>query len=741
MMIRFHLFSFLVLVAGLLSGQTQPTPSNIVNLFTPIELTAGEAPTAKPGQAVGLELNATAHELVRLSAPERMTLALPLGKEGRRLINLERYESYRGPVKLGRTTDEGFKEAEYVPGIVSYRVKNRKLSGVVVLTPSGVFGAIRAGSRQFELSPVAGNEKGAHVWFEVSDLASPLSFACGTEDMAVRTMGMPPAERSASNILECIEIALEIDNYTFNLFGDCTVAADWALAMLAAVDGIYRTELNDLVTLNATFIHVWETTDPYASVVNDGGGLLDAFRIEWETNPNFTSVPRDIAHYLTRRTNIGTGGIAYLDVVCLQPYAYGLSGNLTSATSYTGGYAWNLNVLAHELGHNLGANHTQWCGWSSGPIDNCAAYEGDALCSGYVSNPTPQVGTIMSYCHAISGGSVVLEFHPTVENEGLIPAITAGIGNCLGDCAPFESSCDVYGCMDPEACNYNPEAVIDNGSCAEIDLCGDCGGGNSACSGCMDAEACNFDPDAIVADASCSYPPVGLACGCVAEVNLAGTISAGQSTTASLLDHTGSIATLEFTMQFDNASSTGTWPADQLLRIDAPNGACFEIGGYNDDLGCASNTAWPGDWATTIPGTFTATFTPPVELTGDGEWTFTLANGWTGSGPVAVELDVIATYLCETPVPIEGCTDPEACNYDPTATVDDGTCEFTSCVSSCLGDLDGDGLIAVSDVLVLLADFACETPPAPECTGDANGDGATNVGDLLVVLAAFGDPC
>jgi len=43
----------------------------------------------------------------------------------------------------------------------------------------------------------------------------------------------------------------------------------------------------------------------------------------------------------------------------------------------------------------------------------------------------------------------------------------------------------VFGCMnDPEACNYNPEATVDDGSCAVIDECGNCGGPgipNGAC--------------------------------------------------------------------------------------------------------------------------------------------------------------------------------------------------------------------------------------------------------------------
>ena len=728
-------------VALLFTVSTSGQTNNLLPLLRPVELKADEVPTVRPEQAIGLALDVDGADFVRRTAPDRFVLPLPRHNGERLELQLERYESYRGPIRLGRTTTEGYKEADYVPGITSYRIRNKQLHGVVILTPSGIFGVVRRGQRQFELSPVAGNTTGLHVWFEVSDLASPLSFACGTEDMAVRAMGMPPAERSATNLLECIEVALDVDAFTFNTFGSCTATADWALAMLSAVDGIYRTDLNDLVTLAATFVHIWEVTDPYAAVTNDGGGLLTAFRDEWESNPNFTSVPRDLTHYLTRRTNTGTGGIAYLDVVCFDSFAYGLSSALTSTTDYTGGYAWNLNVLAHELGHNLGANHTQWCGWSTGPIDNCAAYEGDALCDGYTSNPTAQVGTIMSYCHAISGGSVVLEFHPTVIAEGLEPAITSGISNCFGDCAPFESSCEVYGCTDPTACNYDPEAVIDNGSCAEIDLCGDCDGGNAACSGCLDEAACNYDSEAIVSDDNCAYPPAGVGCNCISEVVMNATLSAGQTANTLLADHTGNLSALDITMVFDNSNSSGTWPADMILRVDAPDGSCFEVGGYDDDLGCPNPTAFPSDWATTEPGTYSATLNVAEGLSGEGEWTFTLANGWTGSGPVGLDVTLNCEYLCEVPADVAGCYDPAACNFNPEATTDDGSCEYDSCAPSCPGDLDGDGLIAVSDVLLLLGDFGCLTPPAPACPGDANGDGASNVNDLLVILSSFGDFC
>ena len=47
--------------------------------------------------------------------------------------------------------------------------------------------------------------------------------------------------------------------------------------------------------------------------------------------------------------------------------------------------------------------------------------------------------------------------------------------------APFtgEFNCDVQvsGCTNPSACNYNASAEFDDGSCAELDECGECGGG------------------------------------------------------------------------------------------------------------------------------------------------------------------------------------------------------------------------------------------------------------------------
>lgn len=49
------------------------------------------------------------------------------------------------------------------------------------------------------------------------------------------------------------------------------------------------------------------------------------------------------------------------------------------------------------------------------------------------------------------------------------------------------------GCVEPDACNFNPNADINNNSC------------DYSCYGCMDIAACNYDGDATMADGSCVY--------------------------------------------------------------------------------------------------------------------------------------------------------------------------------------------------------------------------------------------
>ena len=704
-------------------------------------------------------------------------------------IILHEFKAYRSDLEIGHMTKDGLRTQLYAPRLLSYRIANDDIHGTIVFMEGQIAGAIRYQGVQYELGGLecAGRETDLFVLYATADALYTPTFECGLETLAEQVhtpqpMGLP-SPLPSNPVTECVEIALDIDYYTYNQFGaDCNASVEWALALLTGVSEIYQTELNDLIYLAASYINVWETTDPYAAFTGNAGAMLDAFRLEWLENPDLANRPRDIVHLLTRRTDTGTGGIAYLGVNCNASYAAGFSSYLSPSTVYNlNNYSWNLNVVAHEFGHNFGSNHTHWCGWPGGPIDDCYTAEG-----GCTNTPAPQVGTIMSYCHAVAGGSVNLEFHPTVENSALIPMIN-GQGTCYTTCDEFSTSCAYYGCTFEWACNYDPEAVLNDGSCATVDICGECGGDGSSCYGCTDPIACNYDELNIVDDGSCFYSPNGGACNCEAVMTLADTLGAGE-TVSMAVSGFGYVAAVTVFLEFENLYEDGSKASDLTVIIEAPDGTCKEIGGFDVNFGCTSSGFWPVAWNTSASGSYTGAATIGNAPEGNGTWFIRIGNGWSGSQGAYFSAAISVWDLCLDVDP-PGCTDPAGCNYNPAATVDDGTCDYESCYGctdvaacnfdltmsiddgscefescsgctdleacnydpaatiddgSCLeecpcpGDLDGDGIIAVTDILLFLSDYGCVTPP---CIGDVDGDNLSTVSDLLMLLSTFSESC
>lgn len=164
--------------------------------------------------------------------------------------------------------------------------------------------------------------------------------------------------------------------------------SDYVMGFFNQVATLYA---NEGINIQVSQIYTWTTTDPYAALTTPSA-IMNQFKATRGTNFN-----GNLAHFLTTR-NVG-GGIAYVDVICSKAYAYGVS-RIYTTFSTVPTYSWTVNVVTHELGHNLGSPHTHSCSWSGGPIDNCHAVEG--TCS--PGPPPVNGGTIMSYCHTISAG-------------------------------------------------------------------------------------------------------------------------------------------------------------------------------------------------------------------------------------------------------------------------------------------------------------------------------------------------
>lgn len=168
--------------------------------------------------------------------------------------------------------------------------------------------------------------------------------------------------------------------------------------------------------------------------------------------------------------------------------------------------------------------------------------------------------------------------------------------------------------------------------------------------GCLDACACNYNANANVDNGDCDY------FSCV-------DCTAGNPVMMDMEDDFGdgwNGGTYEIADALGNVVATGSiddaqCSADNDNNVGADTG--FDVFCLED--GCYTITVGGGAW--------------------DGEITWNLvdANGNTLVGGTAPNGD--GTFSLTLGSAVCGCTDPNACNFDNTATSEDGSCEYTSC--------------------------------------------------------------
>ena len=221
---------------------------------------------------------------------------------------------------------------------------------------------------------------------------------------------------------------------------------------------------------------------------------------------------------------------------------------------------------------------------------------------------------------------------------------------------------EVLGCTDPEFCDFDPLATEDDGSCGEGDQV------NDECDGALP-----------------------LACG--------QTIQANNEECATVDDVEGCAAAQP------SSATAGLWYSFEGTGGEVTVSTCYPGTTFDTYLSvyegaCGDLTCVAGnddqsepDYDDLCPVTFVAsTVTMNTDL---GQTYYVLVMGVFGeSGDFEVGLSCV----------VEGCTDAEACNFNPDASIEDGSCEYPSevyldCEGNCLNDTDGDGVCDEEEVL------------------------------------------
>ena len=182
------------------------------------------------------------------------------------------------------------------------------------------------------------------------------------------------------------------------------------------------------------------------------------------------------------------------------------------------------------------------------------------------------------------------------------------------------------GCSDPGACNFDGSDLND-GSC------------DYSCIGCTDDAAANYNPDATVDSGDCVYCDPG---------------------------------TFIFNVDMFDSFGDG-WSGAEYYLFDVTSGALVDSG----SLG----TAFTGDGLTfgtdlicLAPGCYSFQTTTDIY---PGEVSITLSDQFgTTYGTVGTDANYGIDFTLTGQCAFEGCTDAAANNYNPSASIDDGSCQL-----------------------------------------------------------------
>lgn len=281
------------------------------------------------------------------------------------------------------------------------------------------------------------------------------------------------------------------------------------------------------------------------------------------------------------------------------------------------------------------------------------------------------------------------DFTITDDQGGVLVQMTDPNFDSSGQSHNFCITTGVAGCTTNGACNFDPAATVDDGSCTFP--------------GCTTAGACNYDAGAGCDNGSCTFPGCNNPAAC----------------------------------NYDAGAGCDDGSCD-LGGCTNPAACNFDAGAACDDGSCALPDGC------TSPGSCNY---DPSALCDDGSCiptqTYYYDSDGDGYGDLAVSV-VLCSPLPDFVLDNTDCDDSRDDVYPGAAGTGEGIDNDCNGLVEgdeqivCLADMNFDGLRNAQDLLLFLSAFGCDTAP---CPGDFNNDGITNAGDLLVLLSVFGTFC
>jgi subtilisin-like proprotein convertase family protein len=249
----------------------------------------------------------------------------------------------------------------YYPEIRTYDVvglTNRNLFGKIDITPHGfhamIFDRVNG---TFFIDPVQQDNNSLYMAYYKSDFVTTKSMACSHESegqfisdiLLEDVLDIPMSYASCE--LRTYRLALAATaEYTIFHGGTVALALAAQVTTMNRVNGVYERELAitmEIIPNNDLIIYTNPATDPYT---NGNASAMLGENIS-TCNSVIGNANYDIGHVF----GTNSGGVAYLGVVCNNTWK---GGGVTGSGAPIGD-PFDVDYVAHEIGHQFGANHTQ----------------------------------------------------------------------------------------------------------------------------------------------------------------------------------------------------------------------------------------------------------------------------------------------------------------------------------------------------------------------------------------------
>ncbi len=360
------------------------------------------------------------------------------------------------------------------------------------------------------------------------------------------------------------------------------------------------------------------------------------------------------------------------DAIFIEPGEYTIDNTQASQNEDIWGECWN-------FGSGEGEQSSVWYTFTT--PENPAAIDIEVVGDGTNSLTDTQFGLFeecggeMIQCDGNSGQGLLSAFHfgcgdlePSTDYILMIDGWNGDAGTATLSYS-VDANCDeeVYGCTDPEAVNYNPLATTDDGSCTYADSCEYLlAMANIACD---EKLFYLYDP----------YNQSGV------EYTGTWTVNGVDVSTSSDTLHHIFTEPGEYNVCLSGFVAGCSEMVEECVDVYVYSGCfetpCLELT-YTTQDSCTFNFSLINNSSDSLTNLI---WYPPFSSDGvesGFEYTHTFDNSgiyevcvqFDGSGCAGEACVTVVTESCQTE--IYGCTDPEALNYNPNATVNDNSCEY-----------------------------------------------------------------